>query len=154
ILFQTQTVERTGPNRYLVHGTLEIKGIRRPVDLPMTQTVARGPDNAWGNIRIGGSGSVTLKRSDFGILGDTFWGKAIGEDVEVVVELLGLRSNHDLWGWNSNGKKPAGEAVWKTWQTSGLDAALDRWTELQKRSPNDYDFSPWQLTLVGLRVHQ
>ena len=96
ILFQTQSVERTGPNRYLVHGILQIKGIRRPVDLPMTQTVQRRPDNGWGNIRIGGSGAVTLKRTDFGILADSFWGKAIADDVEISIDLLGIRSNHDL----------------------------------------------------------
>ena len=154
ILFQTQSVERKGPNSYVVHGALEIKGIRRPIDLPMKQTVSRGPDSAWGNIRIGGSGTVIIKRTDFGILGDTFWGKAIGEDVEVAVELLGIRSNHDLWGWNSEDKKSAGEVVWKTWQSSGLQAALERWEELRQKQPNDYDFGPWQLTLVGLRLQQ
>ncbi len=154
ILFQTQSIERKGLNRYVVHGTLEIKGIRRPIDLPMTQTVPRGPDSAWGNVRIGGTGTVSLKRTDFGILADTFWGKAIGEDVEVAIEMLGIRSNHDLWGWNAKDKKPGGEVVWKTWQSSGLDAALARWNELREKEPNDYDFGPWQLTLVGLRLQQ
>jgi polyisoprenoid-binding protein YceI len=154
ILFQTDSIERTGPNRYVVHGTLEIKGIRHSIDLPMTQTVQRGPDIAWGNIRIGGEGTVTVKRTDYGILGDTFWGnRTIANDVEVTIELLGIRSNHDLWGWNA--KKPsAGEVVWKVWQASGLDAALDRWNELREKQPDDYDFSPWQLTLLGLRLQQ
>ena len=45
----------------------------------MTQTVARMPDAAWGNIRVGGEGSVKLKRTDFGILGGEFWGKALAD---------------------------------------------------------------------------
>lgn len=155
IVFQTQSVERTGPNRYLVHATLEIKGVRRPVDLPMTQTVQRAPDTAWGNIRIGGSGAVTVKRSDFGILADQFWGKAIGDEVEVSIELLGIRPNHDKWGFGgSKEKPPAGEIVWKAWQAEGLDAALSGWAQLKQTQPNDYDFSARQLSIVGLRLQQ
>jgi tetratricopeptide (TPR) repeat protein len=96
-----------------------------------------------------------VKRTDYGILGDEFWGtRTIADDVEVTVELLGIRSNHDLWGWNAKGKPPAGEIVWKTWQTSGIDTALERWNELKSKQPDDYDFSPWQLTLAGLRLQQ
>jgi polyisoprenoid-binding protein YceI len=156
IVFQTQSVERTGPKSYVVHATLEIKGIRRPIDLPMTQTGERGPDSAWGNVRIGGSGAVTVKRTDFGILGDKFWGSSstIAEDVEISVELLGIRSNHDLWGWKTKEKPAAGELAWKTWQEKGLDAALAQYAELKQKQPEQYDFSSWQLTLLGLRLQQ
>jgi polyisoprenoid-binding protein YceI len=155
ILFQTKSVERSGPNRYVVHGTLEIKGIQKPVDLPMTQSVPRGPDPAWGNIRIGGVGAVTLKRKDFDILGDKFWGeKVIGDDVDVDIDLLAIRSNHDLWGYQAKEKPSAGAEVWKAWQSSGTDAALAKWSELKTSQPNDYDFAPFGLTVVGLRLQQ
>jgi polyisoprenoid-binding protein YceI len=155
ILFQTQRIERTGADRYLVHGTLEIKGVQRPVDLPMSQTVPRVADMGWGNIRIGGTGAVTVRRTDFGILGDEFWGKKVlAEDVEVTIELLAIRPNHDLWGFDSREKPSVGEVVWKTYQENGIDAALERYAELKNKQPNDYNFAASQLALVGSRLFQ
>lgn len=154
-VFQTQRIERTGPDRYLVHGTLEIKGVERPVDLPMTQTLPRVPDVGWGNIRIGGSGSVTVKRTDFGILGDEFWGnKALADDVEIFIDVLGTRSNHDRWSFDSRGKPSIGEVVWKTYEESGINSAVNKYAELKQKQPNDYNFAPSQIALVGHRLFQ
>jgi polyisoprenoid-binding protein YceI len=154
-VFQTQRVERTGPGRYVVHGRLEIKGVRRPIDLPMTQTVARMTDTGWGNIRIGGTGSVTVKRTDFGILGDEFWGKkTLADDVEITIDVLGTRSNFDKWGFDSKEKPSIGEVVWKTCEESGIDAAVARYRELKDKQPNDYNFAPSQLAIVGNRLFQ
>ena len=155
IVFQTQRIERTGLNRYVVHGTLEIKSVTRPIDLPMTQTVPRGPDTAWGNIRVGGSGAVTVKRTDFGILGDEFWGnKTLADDVEVSIDVLCTRWNHDKWTFDSKEKPSVGEVLWKTFEESGIDAALGRYSELKQKQPNDYNFAASQLALVGNRLFQ
>jgi polyisoprenoid-binding protein YceI len=155
ILFQTVRIERTGPDRYLVHGTLEIRGVAHPIDLPMTQTVNRGPDIGWGNIRVGGTGAVTIRRSDFGISGGDFWGKKVlADDVEVSIDLLALRSNHDLWGFDSKEKPSAGEVLWKTYEASGIDAALARYRELKDKQPDDYNFAASQLAIAGHRLFQ
>lgn len=155
ILFQSQRIERVGPDRYVVHGTLEIKGVARSIDLPMTQTVARLPDTGWGNIRIGGSGAATIRRSDFGVLGNDFWGKKVlAEDVEMTIELLAIRPNHDLWGFDLNDRPSIGEVMWKTFEGSGIEAALAKYRELKEKQPNDYNFSASQLAIVGHRLFQ
>jgi polyisoprenoid-binding protein YceI len=154
-IFQTQRIERTEPDRYVVHGTLEIKGVKRPVDLPMTQTLSRMPDVGWGNIRVGGSGFVTVKRTDFGILGDEFWGnKALADDVEISIDVLGTRSNHDRWSFDSKEKPSIGEAIWKTYEAGGIDQALGKYAELMTKQPNAYNFAPSQIAIVGHRLLQ
>lgn len=72
MFFQSDAIEPAGPNRYVVHGMLEIRGVKRPLAIPMTQTVPRGPDSGWGNVRVGGSGRVTIRRTDFRISGGEF----------------------------------------------------------------------------------
>jgi polyisoprenoid-binding protein YceI len=154
-VFQTQRIERTGPDRYVVHGTLEIKGVKRPVDLPMTQTLSRMSDLGWGNIRVGGSGSATVKRTYFGILGDAFWGnKALADDVEISIDLLGTRSNHDKWSFDSKEKPSIGEVIWKTYEAGGIGQALGKYAELKQNQPNDYNFAPSQIAIVGHRLLQ
>jgi polyisoprenoid-binding protein YceI len=155
IVFQSERVERAGPDRYVVHGTLEIRGVKRAIDLPMTQTVARQADAGWGNVRVGGSGGLTLKRSDFGISGGDFWGgKVLSDAVEVEVDLLATRGNYEKWGFQSREKPSAGEAVWKIYQEKGADAALASWAELKQSHPTEYNFDASEAGLVGNRLYQ
>jgi hypothetical protein len=90
MFFQSDSIDRVGPDCYVVHGTLEIRGVRRPLAIPMTQTVLRAPDSGWGNVRVGGSGRVTIKRTDSGILGGEFWGqKALADEIELLGQVRG-----------------------------------------------------------------
>ena len=155
IVFQSERVERAGPDRYVVHGTLEIRGIRRAIDLPMTQTVARQADTGWGNVRVGGSGGLTLKRSDYGISGGDFWGgKVLSDEVEVVVDLLASRGNYEKWGFQSREKPSAGEAAWEVYEHKGADAALAHWNDLKKTRPAEFNFAASEAALVGNRLYQ
>jgi polyisoprenoid-binding protein YceI len=155
ISFQSERVERIGPDRYVVHGTLEIRGVKRAVDLPMTQTVARQADVGWGNVRVGGSGGLTLKRSDFGISGGDFWGgKVLSDEVEVVVDLLASRGNFEKWNFQSREKPSAGEAAWKAYEEKGADAALATWAELKKTHEAEYNFGASEAALVGNKLYQ
>lgn len=155
IVFQSERVERSGPDRYIVHGTLEIRGVQKKIDLPMTQTVARQADAGWGNVRVGGSGGLTLKRSDFGISGGDFWGgKVLSDEVEVVVDVLATRGNYEKWGFESREKPSAGEAVWKIYEEKGADAALAAWADLNKAHPTEYNFAAYEAGLVGNRLYQ
>jgi polyisoprenoid-binding protein YceI len=155
IVFQSDRVERAGPDRYVVHGTLEIRGVKRAIELPMAQTVTRQADKGWGNVRVGGSGALTLKRSDFGISGGDFWGgKVLSDLVDVEVDVLATRGNYEKWGFESREKPSAGEAVWKIYEEKGADAALAGWAELQKTHPAEYNFAASEAGLVGNRLYQ
>jgi hypothetical protein len=48
IVFTSRSVEKTGPDRYVVRGSLEIRGDARDIAIPMMQTVPRMVDTAWG----------------------------------------------------------------------------------------------------------
>jgi len=151
IVFQSTRVEAKGPNRYLVTGTLEIRGVRREIAWPMEQTVPRGRDSGWGNLRIGGSGRAAVKRSDFHIAGNEFWGKAIAEDVEIEIELLALRSNFDRWGFDGSGKPSIGKALWTTIEEKNVEAAV---AQYRGASAADYNLAPGQLSIVANRLLQ
>ena len=155
MIFQSASIERTGKDGYLVHGTLEMHGVKRGVAIPMTQTVQRMPDTAWGNMRVGCSGAVRLKRTDFGILGDKFWGeKTLADEVEVEITILGNRFNFDRWSFDSKQKPSVGEAMWQAMEAGGAEAAVARYRELKAKSPDDYNFGADQVALVASRLLQ
>jgi len=155
MIFQSRSIERTGRDSYLVHGTLEMHGVRRDVSIPMTQTVQRMPDTAWGNMRVGCSGAVKLKRTDYGILGNEFWGKkTLSDEVEVEISILGNRFNFDKWSFDSRQKPSVGEAMWQALTEKGIEAAVTRYRELKEKSANDYNFATDQVALVASRLLQ
>lgn len=154
ITFQSSRIEPKGKDRYVVHGDLTIKGHTKAISFPMQRTVMRGPDKAWGNIRIGGAGSVTIHRKDFDILGNEFWGAALADDVLIDLDILGSRPNYDRWSWQSRDKPSIGELVWKTIETDGAAAAAQRFRELKKTSADQYNFDPGQLGVAINRLMQ
>ena len=154
IVFQSTKIEPKGKDRYLVHGELTMKGVTKAISFPMTRTIPRGPDKGWGNIRIGGTGAVTINRRDFGIDGPEFWSKALTDDVEIEIDLLGSRPNYDRWTFQSREKPSIGEVLQKTVETSGAAAAVAQFRELKAQKPDDYNFGPGQLNLLILRLMQ
>jgi polyisoprenoid-binding protein YceI len=154
IVFQSTKIEPKGKDRYLVHGELTMKGVTKTIAIPMTRTVPRGPDKGWGNVRIGGTGAVTINRRDFGIDGPEFWSKALTDDVEIEIDLLGNRPNYDRWSFQSREKPSIGEVLQKTVETSGAAAAAAQFRELKAQSPDAYNFAPGQLGLVIFRLMQ
>ena len=155
IVFQSTRIERKGNERFLVHGDLTMKGITKSIAIPMTRTVPRTPDAAWGNVRIGGTGATTISRHDFGVDGPEFWGKALADNVEIEIDILGNRPNYDRWNFPSKDNKPAvGEVLAKTAEASGGAAAAAQFRELRAQRPDDYTFGPQQLGTVILRLIQ
>lgn len=154
ISFRSTSIEPKGKDRWLVHGDLTIKGHTKAIAFPMARTAARGPDKGWGNIRIGGSGSVVIARKDFDILGNEFWGAALADDVLVEMDILGNRPNYDRWSWQSRDKPSIGEVVWKTLESDGAAAAAAKFRELRKSSPEQYNFDPGQLGIAVNRLMQ
>jgi polyisoprenoid-binding protein YceI len=155
MIFQSRSIERTGKDGYVVHGTLEMHGVKRDVSIPMTQTVQRMPDTAWGNMRVGCSGAVKLKRTDYEILGNEFWGeKTLSDEVEVEIAILGNRFNFDKWGFDSRQKPSVGEAMSAALAAKGVEAAVARYRELKAMSASDYNFGIDQVAIVGNRLLQ
>ena len=154
IYFRSTRIVSKGANKYLVHGDLTMKGVTRAIAIPMTRTVPRTADAAWGNIRIGGSGSVTINRHDFGVDGPEFWSKALGDEVSIDIDLLGSRPNYDRWSYQSKEKPSIGEVLQKTVESSGAAAAVAQLRELRQQKPDDYNFGPGQVNLVILRLMQ
>jgi len=154
IVFQSTRIEPKGKDRYVIHGQLTVKGVTRAIAVPMTRTVPRSADTGWGNIRIGGTGAVKINRRDFGIDGPEFWSNALGDEVEIEIELLGNRPNWDRRGF-PRGEKPAiGEELMKSIEADGAAAAAARFHQLRAQKPNDYDFGPGQLGVVANRLLQ
>jgi len=156
LVFDSGRIEKTGIDHYLVHGTLEIRGIRREIAIPMVQTVPRKPDTAWGNIRVGANGGVHLKRTDFGITGGEFWGnKALSDDVEIDIEVLGTRNNWDKMTFDSSPKGPSiGETLAKTIEGAGVTAAVAQYRELKEKQAGNYNFAPDELKVLANRLLQ
>jgi polyisoprenoid-binding protein YceI len=155
IVFQSTKIERRRNENYLVHGRLTIKGITREIAVPMTRTIRRVADQAWGNIRIGGNGAIVLTRHDFNLLGNDFWGdKTIANDVNVTIEILGSRPNYDRWTFDSKEKPSIGEVALQAVDASGGPAAAQRIRELKRDKPNDYNFAAGQLGIAINRLMQ
>lgn len=156
IVFQSTRIEKKKGDDYLVHGDLTIKGVTKAITIPMTRTVRRGADAAWGNIRIGGAGKVVIRRKDFNILGNEFWGdKTLSDEVEIELDILGNRFNYDRWSWQAAKEKPSiGEVLWKTVESDGAAAAAAQLRELRQQKPDDYNFAPGQIGIVVNRLMQ
>jgi len=155
ILFQSTKIDRQRNDRYLVHGKLTIKGITREIVIPMTRTIRRVADQAWGNIRIGGNGAIALTRHDFNLLGNDFWGdKTIANDVQVTIEILGNRPNYDRWSLDSKEKPSIGEVALQAVDSLGAAAAAQKIRELKRDKPNDFNFGVGQLGIAVNRLMQ
>jgi polyisoprenoid-binding protein YceI len=154
IVFQSTRIERKDKDRYLVHGDLTMKGVTKSIAIPMSRTVPRSADAGWGNIRIGGTGAVTINRRDFGLDGPEFWSKALTDTVDITIDLLGSRPNWDRRNF-PRGEKPAiGEVLMKTLETGTGAAAAAQFRELRATKANEYDFGPGQLNTVANRLIQ
>ena len=155
IVFQSTRIEPKGKDKYVIHGDLTMKGVTKTIAIPMTRTVARGPDPGWGNMRIGGTGAVTINRRDFGLDGPEFWSKALADEVEIEIDLLGTRPNWDRRSFPRSDKPTIGDALMKTLETgAGGAAAAAQFRELRASKANEYEFGPGQLNTIANRLIQ
>lgn len=86
--FKSTKVEKVG-NDYRVTGDLTILGKAKSVTIRMKK-IGEGKD-PWGNYRMGFDGSLTIKRSDWGMT--TKVGKGIGDEVHLTLGIEGIK--HD-----------------------------------------------------------
>jgi len=84
--FHSINLRRTEGNRYLARGTLSLKGVKQPVEVPFTWAASAGAA-AMG-------GELVLKRGAFGIgLGEWAASDVIGADVKVTFKVNLRRVN-------------------------------------------------------------
>lgn len=93
IEFQSHSIEPHGSGAYVVHGTLSMRGQSHPV--AFTVETAAPIKDPWGNKRIAGSASGSLKRTIWGLN----WNQAlelggwlVGEEVRFTIELQAVSS--------------------------------------------------------------
>jgi polyisoprenoid-binding protein YceI len=77
ITFKSTSVEKSGDG-YVAHGQLTIHGVTKSVDLPF-QVTGQTKD-PWGKFRIAGEGTLTINRTDYGIV----WNKTLDNGGAVV----------------------------------------------------------------------
>lgn len=89
--YTSRSVERTGEATGVIHGELELRGKRRPVDVRFRLNRA-APDPYTLQRKVGFSAEATLERSDFGI---DRYPEAIGSKVAILIEIEGVPApNH------------------------------------------------------------
>jgi polyisoprenoid-binding protein YceI len=88
ITFRSTSMKPNGKDSWLVTGDLTMRGMTKPVTLPVT-FLGEGKD-PWGNEKVGFETSTTLNRKDYGIN----WNKAldqggvlVGDEVKVQVSV-------------------------------------------------------------------
>jgi len=152
IRFQSKRIEKRDSHLVAV-GELTIHGVTREIELPF-RWVHRTHTDPFGNDRIGFEAHMTLKRSEYGIKGPRFWGKVIGDDVDVL-----LRVSARIYNWDhieptpEKGKKSVVAEIFPLFQTGNPDA-LKRLIEIQSSSPCDYDLGEWPFHVLVRKLSQ
>ena len=123
ITFHSERIERT-KDGFVARGPLTMHGVTRPVAVRFVQIHPVSGD-AWGNLRVGFVGHVSLSRKEFGILGTRFWnseydpGKmSISDKVDIDLTLEG--ELHHVGRWIN----PKADSVLAASATKGVNAVL------------------------------
>lgn len=84
--FQSTSVEPKDATHFVVRGDLTLRGVTRPVEIPLEYggVIADG----WG-LRAAFAGTFTLDRTEFGITWNRVfdWGQMASEDMEVALDI-------------------------------------------------------------------
>jgi polyisoprenoid-binding protein YceI len=85
--FKSTSVKSAGEGKMEVSGELTLRGVTKPVSLTLVKT-GEGDRGARFGYRAGLEGTVTIKRSDFGI---TYMPEGLGDDVQLTIALEGTK---------------------------------------------------------------
>jgi polyisoprenoid-binding protein YceI len=89
ITFKSDAVKNTGGAKYEAKGTLTMHGVSREVTVPLERIGTRDLGEKFG-YRTGFEGTVTVKRSDFGMKYGIDMGM-LGDEVKLILGIEGLR---------------------------------------------------------------
>jgi polyisoprenoid-binding protein YceI len=148
IRFQSKRIARRGAD-WVAIGDFTMHGVTREIELPF-QWVQKKQIDPFGNDRIGFEAHTTLKRSDYGILGPSFWGRIISDDVDIV-----LRISARIYNWdNINGSPSSFVPELLPLFENGNDKALSRLREIREAKDTPYDRDNWQYHVLGRKLYQ
>ena len=90
-IYTVSKFEKLNENQYLARGELELRGVKKTLDLPLTITFST--DDAGRDVALA-VGEVTLNRLDFGV-GQGEWKdtQAVGNTVKVKVSVTATRND-------------------------------------------------------------
>ncbi len=86
IVFESTKVAAKDADTITVTGNLAMHGVTKPVTFDIDWT-GEG-DDPWGNHRIGAHGTLSIKRSDWGVVGLK---DAVGDEVRLILSIEGQR---------------------------------------------------------------
>jgi polyisoprenoid-binding protein YceI len=92
IVFKSSKITATGKDQYDVAGTLTIRGVSKPVTLPVS--FLGSAKDPWGNEKAGFSTQTTVNRKDYGMIWNAALdngGVVLGDDVKVTIDLEVLK---------------------------------------------------------------
>jgi polyisoprenoid-binding protein YceI len=92
ITFKSTRVEALGQNRFNVTGDLTMRGVTKPITLPVEFLGTQ--KDPWGNEKAGFALQTTLNRKDYGIVWNQTLdtgGYLLGDDVQVTINIQAVR---------------------------------------------------------------
>jgi len=92
ITFKSTRVEALGQNRFNVTGDLTMRGVTKPITLPVEFLGTQ--KDPWGNEKAGFALQTTLNRKDYGIVWNQTLdtgGYLLGDDVQVTINIEAVR---------------------------------------------------------------
>ena len=94
VRFASQRISKLGIDRFRVEGTLDLRGILKPMTLEVTyHGVAKDP---WGNERAGFATEAVINRKEFGMIWNAALdngGLILGDDVTLAIDLETVRKS-------------------------------------------------------------
>jgi len=94
VRFASQRISKIGVDRFRVEGTLDLRGILKPMTLEVTyHGVAKDP---WGNERAGFATEAVINRKEFGMIWNAALdngGLILGDDVTLAIDLETVRKS-------------------------------------------------------------
>ena len=150
--FRSTRIERTAAGLVL-HGAFTMRGLTRNIAFPIVQVHPEAKD-AWENRRVGWSGSLTLSRREYGIMGSAFWNNefdpgrlSIGDEVTIELLISAGVSNVDRW------TIPRADSVRSAAERQGVAATLTQYRAAARDTASPAAKSPDQiLGTVGMKL--
>ena len=90
ITFKSDAVKNTGGNKYDAKGTLTMHGVSKEVTVALERIGTKDLGEKMGGIRTGFEGTVTIKRSDFGMKYGIDMGM-LGDEIKLILGIEGIR---------------------------------------------------------------
>ena len=136
IVFQSDGMTRTS-NGWRADGKLTMRGVTKAISIPFRLTHPPGRGTEGTSLIIGAEGGLKLARADFGLTGgstfNSWFTKAraatMGDSADISIELEG-------WASDLQGQRIAIEPTLERIKTGGVQAVIDRYTNVYRTTPN------------------